>query len=120
MKITIKATGLALTPAIQEYVEKRIEGLDKFMHVDSTNLLVQVEVGVTTRHHKTGDIFRAEVKLLIDGKDLYAEAQKEDLYAAVDEMHDKIERELVSLKNKKKVLAKKGDVALKKIIHRAK
>jgi putative sigma-54 modulation protein len=120
MKITIKVTGLELTPSIQEYAEKRVESLEKFIHTNSESALAQIEVGMVSRHHKSGDIFRAEVKLSVDGQVLYAEAEKDDLYASIDEMHDKMERELVSLKNKKKSLTKRGEAVVKKILRRSK
>ncbi|MCK9352052.1 MAG: ribosome-associated translation inhibitor RaiA [Candidatus Paceibacterota bacterium] len=117
MKITIKATGLELTPSIQAYAEKRVESLEKFLRDGSENVLAQIEVGVISRHHKTGEIFRAEAKISAGKSVVYAEAQKEDLYAAIDEMQAKMERELISLKNKKIKLAKKGETAVKKILH---
>jgi putative sigma-54 modulation protein len=119
MKITIKATGLDLTPSIKEYVEKRTETLAKFLHTDSDAVLAEIEIGMTSRHHKSGNVFRAEINISFEGKTLYAESQKDDLYAAIDEMKDKMERECVSLKNKRRTLAKKGEAVIKKIIRRA-
>ena len=116
MKTTIKATGLELTPSIKEYAIKRVESLEKFIRVNAEGSLGQVEVGMVSRHHKAGDIFRAELNLSVDGEILYAEAQKDDLYAAIDEMHAKAERELIAMKNKKIKSAKRGEASVKKIM----
>jgi putative sigma-54 modulation protein len=120
MKITIKATGLELTPSIQEYAEKRVESLEKFIHTNSGSVLAQIEVGMISRHHKSGDIFRAEVNVSVNGEVLYAWAEKDDLYASIDEMHNKMERELASRKDKKINLMKRGETVVKKILRRAK
>lgn len=116
MKINIKATGIDLTPSIQEYVEKRIETIEKFVNEESSEALAEVEVGLPSRHHKSGNIFYAEINLSVDGKLLTATATKDDLYAAIDEMRDTIERECISHKNRKKTLEKKGDSIIKKIM----
>jgi len=62
MKINIKTTNISLTPAISEYIEKRIGSLDKFYKKEE-DIVINVEVGKTTEHHKSGDIFRAEINL---------------------------------------------------------
>ena len=101
MKITIKATNLELTPAIQEYAEKKVGTLEKFFRANSETILAAIELGVTTNHHKSGDIFRAELNLSdsASSEQFYAEAEKDDMYAAIDEMKDKAERECLSLKD---------------------
>ncbi len=118
MKINIKGTGIALTPSIKEYVEKRVESLEKFLRNDIENVLAEVEVGMSTHHHKSGEVFRAEINLTAHGKKLFAESEKEDLYAAIDEMKDKIERECISRKDKRQTLAKRGEAIIKKMIRR--
>lgn len=101
MTLSIKSTHLELTAAIKSYVEKKIGGLEKFLtHADPNAVDCRVEVGKMTAHHRKGPYFRAEVSLRIPGKSFYAEAKDEDLYAAIDAVHDEVRRELVSYKEK--------------------
>lgn len=101
MTISIKSTHLELTAAIKSYVEKKIGGLEKFLkHVDPSAVDCRVEVGKMTEHHRKGPYFRAEVNLRMPGRSFYAEAKDEDLYAAIDAVHDEVRRELVTFKEK--------------------
>lgn len=106
MKINIKATGIALTPAISDYVQKKISSVEKFL--PSSDVVAQVEVGKSTKHHKTGDVFMAETHLMGAGLDLYAVSKQGDLYAAIDLVKDELVHELTHLKGKKETLYRKG------------
>ncbi len=101
MNMNIKGTRISLTPAIEDYVEKRLSALDKFIGPADDSVFVQVEVGKTTAHHKSGDVFRAEVNLSVGGKKYYAVSEKPDLYAAIDDVRDEILAELRKMKDKK-------------------
>lgn len=119
MNITIKSTNISLTLAIKEYVEKKVLSLEKFIHDEPENIRAEIEVGKISNHHKSGDIFRAEAHLLFKGGKgkIYAVAEKDDLYASIDEMRDKVEQECVSQKGKKETLAKRAGAKAKKILH---
>lgn len=103
-----------MTPAISDYLDKKIADIEKFVSADDESAAAHIEIEKTTAHHHTGDIFRAEITLHISGKSLRAEATKEDLYAALDEIKDETIRELSSYKNRQKTLVKKGGRLLKR------
>jgi len=114
MTINIKATNTELTPAISTYVEEKVLGLDKFIFAkDPESVLANVEIGLSTKHHQSGKVFRAEINLHIGGKYLRAVSEQEDLYTAIDEMRDQVAREITSLKNKEKDLFRRGGAAIK-------
>lgn len=115
MKINIKATGIELTPAISDYVDRKISALGKILS-DNPDIVAQVEVGKTTSHHKGGEIFKAEVHLIGGGLDQYALAESEDLYAAIDKVKDEITSEVKRGKGKRFALAKRGGEAIKKMM----
>jgi putative sigma-54 modulation protein len=116
MNIQIKTKGgLALTPAITEYVHKRIASFEKFLAGDST-AQVSIELGRSTNHHKHGDVFSADVHLVAKGKDLFAGAEKEDLYAAIDAIKDEVLRELSNAKEKRLSAVRRGGAKVKNII----
>lgn len=108
MKINIKATGIELTPAISGYAEKRISSIEKYLSRDNVDVIAQVEVGKSTRHHKAGNIFRAEVHLVGSGLDLYAVSEQEDLYAAIDIVKDEIVHNILHLKGKRETVARRS------------
>lgn len=114
MKTNIKATNLSITPAIAEYIDKKIGMLEKFAAGEET--LVNVEVGRTTRHHKSGDVFKAEIRIEKGGQQYYAVAETEDLYAAIDEVKDEIVRELTSSRKKALRLIRKGGAKIKNLL----
>jgi ribosomal subunit interface protein len=116
MNIDVKATGIELTPAISDYISRKLEGISKFVSKDAPDTVCHVEVGKTTDHHKHGDIFRAEVRIFTHGQDTYVEAEASDLYAAIDEVRDEIVHKLSSAKDKNASLTKKGGARVKAMI----
>lgn len=115
MKINIKGTNISLTPSISEYVNKKVEILEKFFGgVDE--VLVNVEVGKTTKHHKSGDVFRAEIQVVSNGQTYYAVSETEDLYASIDKVKDDIAQELSSKKKKTIHLFRRGGAKIKELL----
>ncbi len=109
MKFSIKTKNLELTEEIENYLNKKLEGLKKFTSNFNQGLLKgAVEIGRTTKHHQTGDIFRAEINLSINGKLFRAESEQESLYAAIDEVRDDLELEIKKFKEKKGTIFIRG------------
>lgn len=108
MKITIKGTNIELTDSVYQYIHKKIESLDKFVQnvgedAQRGNPPIEcwVEVERTTRHHKTGDIFRAEAQIRLPGaSSVRAEATKWDMHQAIDEVKDELQQQLKRYKGK--------------------
>ena len=115
MKINIKATGIELTPAITEYVQKKLGAVGKFVP-ESESVVAQVEVGKSSKHHKSGDVFRAEAHLIGGGLDLYAVSDQSDLYAAIDLIKDDLARKLTQQKGKRFARTRRGARALKDML----
>lgn len=111
MKINVQGLHTDLTPVIIEYTEKRLSTLSKFIKNDAT--VCTVELIKTSNHHKSGSIFKAEGSLSVEGQNIYAVSEKEDLYQAVDELRDELERILSSRKDKKITLYRKGAQKIK-------
>ena len=114
MKINIKATGISLTSPISEYINKKVDMLEKFFGEEE--VLVNIEVGRTTKHHKSGDIFRAEIHINTGDEEYYAVAEKDDLYAAIDEVKDEIVHELTSKRKKAIRLFRRGGAKIKNLL----
>jgi putative sigma-54 modulation protein len=116
MKINIKATGIELTPAISDYANKKISLLEKYLETSHADAVAQVEVGKSTKHHKSGNIFRAEVHLTGTGLDVYAVSEQDDLYAAIDLVKDEVLHNLTQLKGKQETLARRGARIIKDVM----
>lgn len=117
--IRIKVTGIDKTPALESYVNSKIEMLKKHLgHFSdhSKEIIFECEIGKTTAHHRQGDVYRAEINFTAGGEHLRAEAVRDDLYAAIDKAKDEMERELRRSKNKEIALVKKGGMKLKDIL----
>jgi putative sigma-54 modulation protein len=103
MNIAIKATHLDLTPAIKKYAEDKVEALSKF--IDAIEGKVELE---RSTKHKSGEVFRAEISMIVGGRKLYAEATAEDMYAAIDLTIPKIKEQIAKFKDKRTTLQKRG------------
>jgi len=117
MNIKTQTKSFELTPAIEDYVYKKVSMLSKFLGNEEQETICEVELGKTTNHHKSGHIFRAEINLNVPGaKQFYAVAQEEDLYVAIDKVHNDMEREVISYKDKRTRLFRRGGAYLKSIL----
>ncbi|MFA7216810.1 MAG: ribosome-associated translation inhibitor RaiA [Candidatus Paceibacterota bacterium] len=117
MNIKITSTNFDLTPAIEEYITKKMLMIDKFFK-ENEEVLCEVEIGKTTNRHKSGDIFKAEVNMSCEGSQFYCVVEKDDLYASIDEVKDGVERSVVSDKTKKITLFRKGSGKIKALLKR--
>lgn len=91
MNLTITGHHLEITPAIRAYVEDKLKRVTR--HFDSV-----IDVGVILSVEKLRH--KAEVNLHARGKDIYVEAVQEDMYAAIDVLADKLDRQVVKHKEK--------------------
>lgn len=114
MQKNIKGTSMEITPAIADYIEKKFSAFDRFVTDDGA--LCEVEVGKTTHHHRGGDFFKAEVNLRSGGNNFYAVAEKDDLYASIDEVKDDIVRQIKGAKDRSHTLYRRGALAMKNIL----
>lgn len=92
MQLTIQGIGIKITDALNDFVN------DKFKKLDRKADLVN-SIAVTLTVDKLSQIAKADID--VKGNNLHAEAQNEDMYAAIDALLDKVDRLIV--KNKEKV-----------------
>ncbi len=93
MQINLSGHHVEITPALKSYVETKLTRLER--HNDRiTNLAVIL--GVEKLRQK------AESTVRISGGEIYADAESQDLYAAIDLLADKLDRQLIREKEKQK------------------
>jgi len=91
--MNLKITGhhLEVTDSIREYVTSKLDKVVRhFEHVTATHVILSV---AKLRQ-------KAEVTIHVRGKDIFVECEEEDLYAAIDSMVDKLNRQVVKHKEK--------------------
>ncbi len=121
MRITLKATNISHTNAIDAYVGKRMRELEKVLEPKEQSQIARIEVGTTTKHHKEGkDLYFAEITFHIKKKDFRVTSKSADLYVAIDEMKDGIVRDVKNHHERARSLSKDGGRELKTRMRRVK
>jgi ribosomal subunit interface protein len=98
--ISIKATNMDMTAAIEAYVKDKLESIEKLMIDFRPEPTVTVEVGKSTTHHNKGPYFLAEFNLTVPGDVLRARTEAEDLYEAIDVAKDDLRRQVAEFKDR--------------------
>ena len=91
MNLQISGHHLEITPAIHDYVTGKLERVIR--HFDNV-----IDVNVILLVDKLKQ--KAEVTVHLSGKDIHVESVDEDLYAAVDILVDKLDRQVLKHKDK--------------------
>ena len=119
MQINLTSKNMELTEAIRDYVNKRVTNLEKLLsriEEGEGRVVVKFEVAKSTNHHKQGEVFHADCLININGKEFYGSADREDLYAAVDEVKDTLYMEISKDKDRRQTLFKRGAASIKKML----
>ncbi len=94
MQLSVTGRHIDITEALKSYVADKTQKLERhFDHVIDVHVILSVEKLV----HK------AEATFQVNGAKLFAEDQQGDLYAAIDGLLDKLDRQI--LKHKEKLSA---------------
>jgi putative sigma-54 modulation protein len=100
MNVNIKATKLELTNELRDYIEKKMNMLEKYLvNVQVINCDFEVELESGKGH--SGKIYRAEVNLDVPGELLRVEKNAEELYKAIDKVKDHLDMIIKKYKEKK-------------------
>jgi putative sigma-54 modulation protein len=98
MNLHITGRHLEITPAIRDYTIGKFGKIKRhFDHVIDVNIILSVEKLVQ----------KAEATVHISGKDVFVECDNANLYAAIDALVDKLERQV--MKHKEKLTTRRHD-----------
>ncbi len=101
MNLSISGHHVEVTPAIRNYLIQKIERVTRhFEQVIDVNALLSVD--------KLEQ--KAEVTIHVRGKEIFAESIDSDMYAAIDTLVDKLDRQVIKYKTKRQ---EHGRAALK-------
>ncbi|MFZ6654236.1 ribosome hibernation-promoting factor, HPF/YfiA family [Undibacterium sp. TJN19] len=96
MNLTISGHHVEVTPAIREYVHTKLERIRRHFDqvIDIAVILTVDKLREKEKRHK------ADINLHISGKDIHVESLAHDLYAAIDTLVDKLDRQVIKHKDK--------------------
>jgi len=93
MQINITGHHVDVTDSMRDYVKEKFDKLERhFDHVTNVHVILEVE---KLRQ-------KAEAKMHLSGTEVFAEATEEDMYAAIDALSDKLDRQILKYKEKLK------------------
>lgn len=106
MKIDISTKNITLDDALYEFVIDKIGGLDHL--IGNNKGQAKVEIGKLSQHHRSGDVFSAEVNLSLGGVLLRATCTHEDLRNAITDVKDELQTQIKKFKEKRTDLARQA------------
>jgi putative sigma-54 modulation protein len=93
MQLNLSGHHIDITTALRDYVSNKMERLERhFDHVTNMHVILSVE---KLRQ-------KAEATLHVSGANLFANAEHENMYAAIDALADKLDRQIKKHKEKTK------------------
>jgi putative sigma-54 modulation protein len=115
--IKIKGTGIDLPQSVTNYIYDKIGSVVKFLEdLEPKGVLkVDVEIGRTTQHHKSGPVYRAECNLQLPGKLLRAAHEDWDVRRCIDEIKSELHQEVKKYKEKIRPQDSRGQEELRKL-----
>jgi putative sigma-54 modulation protein len=93
MDILIKGRNIPVTEALERYAWEKVERVAKFFDDERTASRAEVEL-IHERNRSVSEPEVAEATLFINGSVLKASEASEDMYASIDGMSDKLERQV--------------------------
>ena len=91
MHLSVTGHHVEVSAPLKDYVVNKIEKLERhFDHVSDVHCILTVE---KLRH-------KAEATVFVNGGTIYADATEDDMYAAIDGLIDKLDRQVKKYKEK--------------------
>jgi len=93
MQINITGHHVDITPALRTYVEEKLERLERhFDNITNAHVILEIEK----------DRQKAEATIHVSRGQVYADSEDENMYAAIDSLADKLDRQIKKHKEKLK------------------
>ena len=91
MQINVSGHHLEITSALRDYVNTKLSKLPRhFDNITNTHVTLTLEKNIQ----------KAEATVHVAGADLFAACEADDMYAAIDQLADKLDRHLIKHKEK--------------------
>ena len=93
MQLNVSGHHVEVTYSLKSYVLKKVKRLER--HFDS---ITNMEVTLSVEKERQ----KAESTIHISGGEIYAASEHKNLYAAIDQLADKLDRQLIKKKERTK------------------
>ena len=100
MKVQVTGKDFKVTDAISDYVERKLERVDKYFDESEAEVVLKTE--------KNAQI--AEVRVNANGEKYVAASEEKDLYASIDKVIDILEGQIRKVKTKKDKMMRDGSI----------
>jgi putative sigma-54 modulation protein len=91
MQVNLTGHHIEITPSLKDYINSKLERIERhFDNVTDVHCILTVE---KLRH-------KAEATILVSGGKLFADSIEDDMYAAIDGLVDKLDRQIKKHKEK--------------------
>ena len=100
MKTKIIGKELGITEAINDYVEKKLERIDKYFEDAQADVTLRAEKNIQT----------AEICVIANGEKYRAETEDKDLYASIDKDIDILEGQIRKSKTKREKMMRDASI----------
>ncbi|GIW21326.1 MAG: hypothetical protein KatS3mg068_0333 [Candidatus Sericytochromatia bacterium] len=96
-KLVVKGKNIEVTEALKQYVAKKISKLDKFSnHI--IEIVFELEVEKNPRISNNQKVY---VNVYVNGAVMRAEEASQDMYASIDMVIDKLDRQMIKYEDKR-------------------
>jgi len=91
MNLQLSGHHVEISPAMRDYVSHKLNRITRhFDHMIDVNVILSVEKS----QHKI------EANVHVSGKDIFLESHGPDMYAAIDDLADRLDRQIIKHKEK--------------------
>jgi len=91
MQLTVSGHHIDITDALRQHVSDKFQKLQR--HIDH---ITNIEVTLTVEKQ----IHKAEANLHISGANIFASSESNDMYSGIDNLADKLDRQIIKHKEK--------------------
>jgi putative sigma-54 modulation protein len=96
-RLVVKGKNIEVTEALKQYVAKKVSRLDKFsQHIIEIVFELEVE-----KNPRISDNQKVYVNVYVNGAVLRAEESSIDMYASIEMVIDKLDRQMIKYEEKK-------------------
>ena len=99
MDVAVKGRNISVTEALEQYALEKVERVQKYFDDDKSASRAEVEL-THERNPSNPDAEVAEATMFINGTVLKAREASPDMYASIDKMCDKLERQVKRYRNR--------------------
>lgn len=111
--INFKTTNTEVAPDLKELAQQKLSSLEKF--TGDVPMICDVEFEKVTDQN-SGNIYRVEVNLTVDGKLYRAESTRDSFEKGIDGVRDELDKEIRRASSKQETLLKRGGRKIKDML----